>query len=156
MTGLHCAVGTKERTPTFFFFLFWMPRGIWKFPDQGRNPSQSCDLHHSCGNTRSLTHRARLGIEPMSLPLQSHYQSRCSTAGAPGLPLFNWFLAQDFVHLRSVLGISGLWWTILFFFSFLFFLGLPPNGGSQARGPIGATAADLRHSHSHVRSEPRL
>ena len=29
-------------------------------------------------------------------------------------------------------------------------------GGSQVRGPIGATAADLHHSHSHIRSEPRL
>ena len=29
-------------------------------------------------------------------------------------------------------------------------------GGSQARGPTGATAADLHHSHSNVGSEPRL
>ena len=29
-------------------------------------------------------------------------------------------------------------------------------GGSQARGPIGAAAAGLRHSHSNVRSEPHL
>ena len=29
-------------------------------------------------------------------------------------------------------------------------------GGSQARCPIGAADADLRHSHSHVRSELRL
>ena len=29
-------------------------------------------------------------------------------------------------------------------------------GGSQARGPIGATAAGLRHSHSNVISEPSL
>ena len=29
-------------------------------------------------------------------------------------------------------------------------------GGSQARGPVGATAAGLRHSHSKARSEPRL
>ena len=30
------------------------------------------------------------------------------------------------------------------------------SGGSQARGPTGATAAGLRHSHSHIRSEPCL
>jgi len=29
-------------------------------------------------------------------------------------------------------------------------------GGSQARGPIGAVAAGLRHSHSNTRSELRL
>ena len=29
-------------------------------------------------------------------------------------------------------------------------------GGSQARGPIGAVAASLHHSHSHVGSEPCL
>ena len=29
-------------------------------------------------------------------------------------------------------------------------------GGSQARGPIGATAAVLHHGHSNARSEPRL
>ena len=29
-------------------------------------------------------------------------------------------------------------------------------GGSQARGPIGAVAASLYHSHSKARSEPHL
>ena len=29
-------------------------------------------------------------------------------------------------------------------------------GGSQARGRIGAVAASLHHSHSHVGSEPHL
>ena len=28
------------------------------------------------------------------------------------------------------------------------------HGGSQARGPVGAVAAGLRHSHSNARSEP--
>ena len=30
------------------------------------------------------------------------------------------------------------------------------HGGSQARGPIGAVAASLRHSHGNARSELRL
>ena len=44
------------------------------------------------------------------------------------------------------------------FLFFLSFLGPLPvaYGGSQARGPIGATAAGLCHSHSNVGSEPRL
>ena len=29
-------------------------------------------------------------------------------------------------------------------------------GGSQARGPIGAVAAGLHHSHSNAESEPHL
>ena len=40
------------------------------FPGQGSNPSWSCNLYHSCSNTRSLTHRTRPGIESASLPLQ--------------------------------------------------------------------------------------
>ena len=34
--------------------------------------------------------------------------------------------------------------------------GSSADGDSQARGPIGATAASLRHSHSHTRSKLRL
>ena len=42
----------------------------------------------------------------------------------------------------------------LFFF---FFRAVPAAyGGSQARGPIGATAAFLHHSCGNARSEPRL
>ena len=48
-----------------------------------------------------------------------------------------------------------------FFFFFFFFFGLfraafMAYGGSQARGPMGATAAGLHHSHSNVGSEPHL
>ena len=46
------------------------------------------------------------------------------------------------------------------FLSFLFFLlfrAAPvADGGSQARGPIGATAVGLYHSHSNAGSELRL
>ena len=51
-----------------------------------------------------------------------------------------------------------------FVFCFLFFLGLfafsratpMAYGGSQARGPIGATAAGLHQNHSNAGSEPHL
>ena len=50
---------------------------------------------------------------------------------------------------------SGL--GALFCFFFFFFRVKPTaHGGSQARGPIGATAASLRHSHSNAGSEPHL
>ena len=49
-------------------------------------------------------------------------------------------------------------------FVFCFFFGLfgfslaasAAYGGSQARGPIGAVAVGLRHSHSNAGSEPCL
>ena len=48
----------------------------------------------------------------------------------------------------------------LSFFFFLIFLifraALEAYGGSQARGLIGATTADLRHSHCNSRLEPHL
>ena len=42
------------------------------------------------------------------------------------------------------------------FFFFLFRAAPTAYGSSQARGPIGAAAAGLCHSHSHPRSEPCL
>ena len=37
-----------------------------EFLGQGSDPSCSCNLSHSCGNAGSLTHCARLEIEPVS------------------------------------------------------------------------------------------
>ena len=46
---------------------------------------------------------------------------------------------------------------VFFFLSFYLFRAAPAaHEGSQARGPIGAPAAGLHHSHSHRGSEPRL
>ena len=41
---------------------------------------------------------------------------------------------------------------------FLFWGGATPAayGGSQDRGPVGAVAAGLHHSHSNARSDPHL
>ena len=46
---------------TTFFFLFLSPPR--KSPIQELNPSQSCNLHHSCSNTGSLTHCTGPGME---------------------------------------------------------------------------------------------
>ena len=44
-----------------------------------------------------------------------------------------------------------------FFFFCLFLMAVPVvYGGFQARGPIGAVAAGLHHSHSHAGSEACL
>ena len=46
---------------------------------------------------------------------------------------------------------------IFLFFIFCLFRDTPvAYGGSQARGPIGAVAAGLCHSHSNSGSEPHL
>ena len=50
-----------------------------------------------------------------------------------------------------------LWVRRSFFFFFCLFMADPvAYGGSQARGPIRAIVAGLRHSHSHTASELHL
>ena len=48
-------------------------------------------------------------------------------------------------------------YLFIYLFIFVFSRAAPTAyGGSQARGPTGAVAAGLHHSHSNVGSEPRL
>ena len=48
-------------------------------------------------------------------------------------------------------------WVFLFCFVFCLFRPMPSAyGGSQARGPIGAVATGLAHSHSNVGPKPCL
>lgn len=48
-----------------FFFLFWPPFGVWR---SQADPSHSPHRRYSCGNAGALTHQARPGIEPVSVP----------------------------------------------------------------------------------------
>ena len=64
---------------------------------------------------------------------------------------------------RTELGFFGIFAVLLLlllfldFFVFSLFRAAPAEyGSSQARGPIGAVVAGLRHSRSNARSEPRL
>ena len=50
---------------SFFFFSFLAALHHMEFLGQGSDLSCSCDLCRS-GNAKSLTHRARLGIKPVS------------------------------------------------------------------------------------------
>ena len=65
---LHCnTAGISSSFPLFsFFFSFLASLQCMEFLDQLSGPSHSCDLSHSCGNARTLTHCARPGIEPAS------------------------------------------------------------------------------------------
>ena len=77
-------------SPSFFFFLFWLPPGIWQFLGQRSDLSFSCDLCHSCCNTGSLTHCAEREVKPA---LQRYRQLHCATAGtlSPPLSISNYF-----------------------------------------------------------------
>ena len=55
--------------------------------------------------------------------------------------------------MRETQALTGFYVVVVFG---LFSAAPVACGGFQARGQIGATAADLRHSHSNARSEPRL
>ena len=67
--GLLCArhdIFTKNILTSlglYFFlsFLYGHTHSIWEALGQGLNSSQSCNLHCSCSNARSLTHCARPG-----------------------------------------------------------------------------------------------
>ena len=51
-------------SPLSPFFLFASSYSIWKFPRQGSNPSQRCNLHHSSSNSGSLTPVLSQGSKP--------------------------------------------------------------------------------------------
>ena len=54
-------------------------------------------------------------------------------------------------------GLLGFFFFFFFWFFVCFFRATPAAyGSSQTRGQIEAAVADLRHSHSHTESEPRL
>ena len=66
------------------------------------------------------------------------------------------FLLQDPLTQSAGEFVSG-GESFFFFFVFCHFRAIPAAyGGSQARGLIGVVASGLHHSHSNVRSEPRL
>ena len=67
--------------------------------------------------------------------------------------LVKWGRANSTFCLFSL----SLFFLSFFFFCLLSFMAAPAAyGGSQARGPIGAVAASLHHSHSNAGSKPRL
>ena len=61
----------------------------------------------------------------------------------------------EYESVREDLLYSSFWTAILLFFYFIlhFRAASVANGGSQARGLIGATAAGLLHSHNYARSK---
>ena len=67
-----------------------------------------------------------------------------------------WAKTPELAFLISSILSPGNSFFSFFFFFFLFRAAPTAYGGSQARGPIGAIAASLCHSHSNARSKPCL
>ena len=57
-------MGISIQLDVFVLFCFSTTHtDIWKFLGQRSNPSQSCNLCHSCSNADPLAHCSGLGIE---------------------------------------------------------------------------------------------
>ena len=126
-SSIHCTVFRGEECLVFLllllFFFFSLTLSIWRFPGQGLN------LSHSCSNVGSLTHCTGPGIEPAPLERQAGSLTHCATGGTPRMS-----------HFRCL---------FFFFFFFLLFRATPTAYGvSRARGPVGAVATGLCHSHA--------
>ena len=102
---------------------------MWKFPGEGSSLRHSSDLSH-CSDDSGGTLTC---CAPRELPHEFDLE--------PSM-IFKTVTLPHFIFL--------------FYFCHFFRAAPAAHGGSQARGQIGAVAADLLHSHSHARSEPHL
>ena len=95
----------SENIFCFVLVLFFgHTHSIWKFPGQRLNPSHICNPHHSCSNTRSLTH--------------------CATAGAPHVQI-SWSSKSASRNLSF--GYSGLCTKLMYVYMFIFIAALLSN-----------------------------
>ena len=85
---------------------FGSTHDLWKFPGQGLNPRCSCNPHHSCGNTRFLTHCARPGIQP-ELPQRQIWILTCHRG--------NSYLCCIFFFILRIYLIEDVWSKVLCF-----------------------------------------
>ena len=121
-------------------------RGPHPHPHSAPNPPRLPHTHSRAGSSVQSGPMASEVAYPLPTTLAT-LQSLCATSRV--------------LHLVFPLPGKLLPQVFLFFpFHFLFFLlfrnAPTAYGGSQARGPIGATAADLHHSHGNWGSELRL
>ena len=72
------------------------------------------------------------------------------------LLILNLFSSNICIHCYKFPSKHGFHYIPQFLFCLFFRAAPEAYGGSQARGPIGATAASLCHNHSNVGSEPCL
>ena len=81
-------LGNSRYTISFFFP--WLPHGIKKFLGQGLNPSHSCDLCHSSGNTGSFNplHWAGYWTSTASQAAVVVFLTQCTKKGTPVFLVF--------------------------------------------------------------------
>ena len=89
-------------------------------------------------------------IKGKQQPTASLNPSVCKTLLHYRMPHRN--LQQTFSS-ETILLKQQFWFLNFFFFFFFCLFGAAAYGGSQARGPIGAVAASLHHSHSNSGSK---
>ena len=164
-----------------FFFFLWLHLWHMRLPGQGLNPSLSCNQagafnslcqarDGTCASAETqaaavgfLTHCATAGIPDMDYFWVRHREQkrRCHiTALSKLISEATWNMSIYCLRQTSIFA-SHLSCLLFFFFfiSGLFRAAPMAYGNSQARGQIGAVAAGLHHSHSHVgsaRSKPSL
>ena len=83
-----------------FLFSFQDAPGMCKFPGRGLNLSCSCDLRHSSGKTRSLSHCTGLGSNLWCHGDKAGSLTHCATIGTPD---FFFFLVKEIVFLKESL-----------------------------------------------------
>ena len=101
-----------------------------------------------CGDWFAHPDRARLNTKVNNITsLQTSSDAKYS--------LFNYVITSImFLYITKIVALKCY---ILFFFFFCIFRAAPvAYAGSQARGPIGAVATGLCHSHTNEGSEPHL
>ena len=113
---LYVQFGVHRCFCLLFVFAFWLHPQHMEVPWVGLNLSLSCDLHHSCGNTGTLTHCARLGIQPVPLQWPELLQSDPLSA----VP------QQELLHRCFFFCCFFFFFFFLLFFFFFFFYNWSP------------------------------
>lgn len=96
-----------EAQRNYFYFFHGCTCGRWKFPDLGSNVSHSCDLCHSCGNTKSLTHCTGPGSIPKLPQRQHQIPNPCAMAGTVGRGILISNSKQKKVYWRCLKKLSS-------------------------------------------------
>ena len=104
-------------------------------------------IHLSSKCPPSFAHRT-FSFQPLNEDLE--YQA------LPGVIMDNCHTSYVFLRVACQAKNSHYLQLSLFFFNCLFRAAPAAYGRSRARGRIWTVAATLRHSHSNMRSEPRL
>ena len=104
----HCCfyylkvINNKIFIKKFFFFGCTTLYGV--LLGQGLDPSHSCNLSCSCGNTRSLTHYGRPGIRTCIPALPRPCWFCCTTAGTPKSTFKMYVFKMTFLEIHIAMG----------------------------------------------------